>query len=216
MAATNDAFTVTVMVTRAEYLARSLSRRQPWVAEGISRRQWERRRRKITAVESAPVKGYPSPDGGSPSKAPRAGVGPTDDASQVPAHKRSLRRHDENLLMRRIHDYWDAQGMTRSDPQALAKAIHTIKLPERFKHMGRSPLSKIYRRARERLPVSYDRWVALIEKWDKSYDRRKAHDLVDRLITALGDRPPGILDRMFDHLGQQICDHLPKKVRRLN
>src|SRR5262249_44649030 len=30
-----------------------------------------------------------------------------------------------------------------------------------------------------------------------------------------GDRPPGILDQMFDHLEQQICDHLPKKVRRL-
>ena len=215
MAATSDAFTVTVMVTRAEYLAGSLSRRQPWLAEGISRRQWERRRRKITAVESAPAKGYPSPDGGSPSKAPRAAVGPTDDASQVPAHKRTLQRDDENLLMRRIHAYWDAHCMTQSDPQALSKAIHTIKLPERFKHMDRRALSKIYRRARESLPVAYDRWVALIEKWDKSYDRRKARDLVDRLIMAVGDRPPGILDRMFDHLRQQICDHLPKKVRRL-
>jgi hypothetical protein len=63
--------------------------------------------------------------------------------------------------------------------------------------------------------VAYDRWVALIEKWDKSYDRGKARDLVDRLVTAVGDRPLGILDRMFDHLGQQSCDHLPKKVRRL-
>jgi hypothetical protein len=215
MAATNDSFTVTVMVTRAEYLAGSLSRRQPWLAEGISRRQWERRRRKIKAVESAPAKGYPSPDGGSPSKAPRAAVGTTDDASQVPAHKRTLQRHDENLLMRRIHAYWDAHRMTQSDPEALSKAIHTIKLPERFKHMDRRALSKIYRRARESLPVAYDRWVALIEKWDKSYDRRKARDLVDRLVTTVGDRPPGILDRLFDHLGQQICDHLPKKVRRL-
>src|ERR1700740_2062586 len=38
------------MVTRAEYLARSLSRRQPWLAEGISRRTWERRQRKSSAA----------------------------------------------------------------------------------------------------------------------------------------------------------------------
>jgi hypothetical protein len=215
MAATNDAFTVTVMLTRAEYLARSLSRRQPWLAEGISRRQWERRRRKMTAVEIAQAKGYPGPDGGSPSEAPRGAVGPTDDASQAPAHKRTLRRHDENLLMRRIHAYWDAHGMTYSDPQALSKAIHTIKLPERFKHMDRRALSKIHQRARESLPVGYDRWVGLVEKWDKTYNRQKARDLVDRLVTAVGNRPRGILDLMFDHLERQICDHLPKKNRRL-
>src|SRR4051794_26762883 len=50
-----DAFTVTVMVTRADYLAGSLSRLQPWLAEGISRRQWERRRRKIAALTRAPA-----------------------------------------------------------------------------------------------------------------------------------------------------------------
>jgi hypothetical protein len=40
-------------------------------------------------------------------------------------------------------------------------------------------------------------------------------DLRHRLITAVGDRPLGILDHMFDHSEQQICDHWPKKVRRL-
>jgi hypothetical protein len=124
-------------------------------------------------------------------------------------------RHAEDLLIHRIHAYWDARGMTPSDPQALAKAIHTIILPEPFKHMDQRALGKVYRRARGRLPVRYDRWVDLIAKWDQSYDRRKARDLVARLITAVGDRPPGILGRMFNHLGQQICDHLPKKVRRL-
>jgi DNA-binding IclR family transcriptional regulator len=117
--------------------------------------------------------------------------------------------------MRRIHAYLDAHGMTQSDLQALSKAFHTIELPERFKYMDPRALSKIYRRAKGRLPAAYDRWIALIEKWDKSYDRRKARDLVDRLVTAVGDRAPGILDRMFDHLEQQICNHLPKKVRRL-
>jgi DNA-binding transcriptional ArsR family regulator len=63
--------------------------------------------------------------------------------------------------------------------------------------------------------MGYDRWVDLVEKWDKSYDHQKARNLVDRLITAVGDRPSGILDKLFDHLEQQICDHLPKKVRRL-
>src|ERR1700722_20675275 len=39
------------MVTRAEYLARSLSKRQPWLAEGISRRRWERRQRISNAAD---------------------------------------------------------------------------------------------------------------------------------------------------------------------
>lgn len=124
-------------------------------------------------------------------------------------------RHDEDLLLRRIHAYCDVQGMMPSDPEALAKAIRAITLPEPFKHMDGRALGKVYRRARKRLPVGYDRWVGLIGNWDKSYDRGKARDLIARLATAIGDRPPGILDQMFDHLERQICDHLPKKVRRL-
>ena len=222
------------MVTRAEYLAGSLSRRKPWAAEGIGRRQWERRRRNIAAatsapaasspaITSAPTKGARAPrlleltaDVASPaSKAPRATLVPADDIIPVPAGKRILLRQAEDLLIRRIHDYWDAQGMTYSDPQALTKAINAITLPELFKDMDGRALGKVYRRARERLPVGYDRWGSLIEKWDKSYDRRKARDLVDSLVTAFGDRLSGFLDQMFDHLEQQICDHLPKKVRRL-
>jgi hypothetical protein len=197
-----------MVVTRAEYLAASLSRLQPWLTEGISRRTWERRRGKSPAVTSAPAKGKPS-------KAPRSAVSPAGHISPVPAHKRTLSRQAEDLLLRRVHDYWDAQGMTPSNPQALAEAIRTIILPESLKHADRQALGKVYRRARGRLPGGYDRWVDLIAKWDKSYDRRKARDLVERLIAAVGDRPLGILDRMFDHLEQQICDHLPKKVRRL-
>ena len=211
------------MVTRAEYLAGSLSRLQPWLTEGISRRTWERRQRKITAATSAPAKVARKPRrrdltgnaGSLANKAPRAAVGSADDISPVPAHKRTVLRDAEDLLLRRIHSYCDEKGMTPGDPQARAKAIRAITLPELFKHKDRWALGKLYRRARQRLPVGYDRWVDLIEKWDKSYDRRKARDLVDRLVTAVDDRPHRILDQMFDHLGQQICDHWPKKVRRL-
>ena len=207
---------------------------KPWLADGISRRTWERRRLKITAVTSAttasspavtsaPAKGARTPLGrdltanvGRPaSKAPRAAVASTGDISLMQAQKRTARRDAEDLLLRRIHLYCDEQGMTPSDPRALAKAIHAITIPEPFKQMDGRALGKVYRRARERLPEGYDRWVGLIEKWDKSYDRRTARDLVDRLVTAVGDRPLGILDQLFDHLGRQICDHLPKKVRRL-
>ena len=38
--------------TRAVYLAKSLSRNKPWIAEGISRRTWERRRTKAAAETS--------------------------------------------------------------------------------------------------------------------------------------------------------------------
>jgi lambda repressor-like predicted transcriptional regulator len=204
------------MAKREEYLAQSLSRRQPWLAEGISRRQWERRRRKKASRKRGGQRISKGADGGgNRSEATRAAVAPTDDASQVPALKTTPQHDDENLLMRSIHAYWDSHRMTQSDPQALSKAIQAIKLPEGFEDMDRRGLSKIYRRARERLPVEYDRDIALIEKWDKSYDRRKARDLVERLVTAVGDRPLGIIDYMFDHLKQRTCDHLPKKVRWL-
>jgi predicted transcriptional regulator len=208
--------TVTSMATREEYLAQSLSRRQPWLADGIGRRQWERRRRKAASRKRAGQRiSNRAKGGGRPNKAPRAAVGPTDAASRSPAHKRTVRRDDENLLMRHIYAHLDAHGLTESDPRALTKAIHAIELPEPFKHMDPRGLIKIYRRARKRLPVAYDRSVALIEKWDKSYDRRKARDLVDRLVMAVGDRAPGIFDRIFDHVGQLILDHPAKKVRRV-
>ena len=223
MTVTDGAFAVAAMVTREEYLAGTLSRLQPWLAQGICRRTWERRRGKITAATSAPAKGARTPlrrdltanVRSAASKAPRAAVGSADDISPVPAHKRTLWRHDEDLLMHCIHAYCDTHGMTPSDPQALAKAIHAITVPERFKHMDGRALRKVYRRVRGRLPAGYDRWIGLVEKWDKSYKRQNARKLVDRLVMALGNRAPGILDRMFDHLERQICDHLPKKVRRL-
>ena len=56
-------------------------------------------------------------------------------------------------------------------------------------------------------PAGIDHWIGLVEKWDKSYDRQKARDLVDRLVTAIGDRPAVILDRLFASLEQQVCHH---------
>jgi hypothetical protein len=232
MAVTDGAFAVIVMVTRAEYLAGSFSRLQPWLAEGISRRQWERRR-KITAATGGPA-ATPSAATSASAKAartplrrnlttnvespanmaPRAAVSTADHISPPPAQIRTPLRHDEYLILRLFHDYWDAEGMSPNDPEALAKAIHTIKFPEPFKHMDARALGKRYRRARARFPGGYDRWVDLVEKWDPSYDRRKARNLVDRLVTAVGDRPAVILDRLFASLEQQVCHHL-KKVRRL-
>jgi lambda repressor-like predicted transcriptional regulator len=190
----------TAMPTREEYLARSATRLQPWLKEGVSRRTWERRRRKITALTSTPTVSPPVV---------------TRRSEVVPAYKKSLRRSDEDLLMRRIHAYWDAHGMTQTEPHALAKAIHAIILPERLKDMDRRALVKIYQRAKQRLPAGYDRWHRLIAKWDKSYDSQKARDLVHRLVTAFGGRPLEILDQLFGRLERQICDHWPKKVGRL-
>jgi lambda repressor-like predicted transcriptional regulator len=202
-------------ITRAEYLERSLSRRQPWLEEGISRRTFERRQRQSKIAKSTRAKKSLIPAGRSRKKAQHAAIGPADDTSAGLQDKRILHRQDRDLLMRRIHDYWDAQGIRDGDTQALGKAIRAIELPERFKDLDVPALLKVYRRAREGLPAAYDRWIDLIEKWDRAYSRQKARDLVDRLITALADRPPRILDRMFSHLERQICDHLPKKVRRI-
>jgi hypothetical protein len=179
------------MITRAEYLAASFSRTQPWLAEGISRRQWERRRKKTAAttapptsqraVTNAPAKGARTPrhrdltaDVGSPTDgAPRFRLGPADGITPVPVHRRTMLRDDEDALLRRIHAYWDAQGMTPGDPQGLAKALHGIAIPERLKQMDSRALRKVYRRARGRRPLQYDHWIGLVEIWDKSYNRQK-------------------------------------------
>jgi len=136
---------------------------------------------------------------------------------QRPAKSKSPAYPNDPEILRLVHSEWDAQGLTPEDPQALTKAIHALgnSWPERFKHMDRRALRKAYQRARKRLPVGYDRWIGLVETWDKSYDRQKARNLVDRLLTAVGDRSHEILDRLFGRLEKQICDHLPKKVRRL-
>jgi lambda repressor-like predicted transcriptional regulator len=130
---------------------------------------------------------------------------------------KSPARVNDQEILRVVHSEWDAQGLTPEDPKALTKAIHAMgnSRPERLKDMDTRALRKAFQRARGRLPVGYDRWIGLIEKWDKSYTRPKARDLVDRLVRAVGDRLFGILDKLFGHLEQQICDHLPKKVRRL-
>ena len=130
--------------------------------------------------------------------APRAAVSTADHISPPPAQIRTPLRHDEYLILRLFHDYWDAEGMSPNDPEALAKAIHTIKFPEPFKHMDARALGKRYRRARERFPGGYDRWVDSVEERDPSYDRRKARKLVDRFITAIGsNRPDKIVTQMF-------------------
>jgi hypothetical protein len=134
------------------------------------------------------------------------------------AKAKSPAQANDQEILRLVHSEWDAQGLKPEDPQALTKAIHATgkSRPERLKHMDERALRKAYQRARARLPVGYDRWIGLVEKWDKSYNRQKARNLVDRLVTAVGNRPRGILDQMFDHLERQICDHLPKKVGRLD
>jgi hypothetical protein len=211
---------VTVMVTRREFLARSLSKQQPWLAGGVSRRTWERRRRKNAEATSASGASPPVPSATAKSvrpplprdldvripstNAPRAALNLSNDKTPTPPHKKFQVRHDEDLVMRGIHAFWDAQGMTPSEPQALLKAIKAIILPERFKQMHKRALVKVYRRARERLPEGYDEWVSWIEKWDKSYSRQKARDLIDRLIAALGDRPRGILNEVFDRLENRL------------
>jgi predicted transcriptional regulator len=187
MAVTDGAFAVTLMATRAEYLAGSLSQLKPWRAEGITRRTFERRRARAAA--SAAVE-------------------------KVPAEKRQTQREAEDLLIRRIHAYWDAQGMTHSDPEALSKALHAITLPEPLKHKDRRELGRVYQRARGRLPTRYDDSIGLFQRWDKSYDCRRARALADRFVTALGDRPPEIFDQLIDYQERTNRDHWPKRVRQ--
>jgi DNA-binding transcriptional ArsR family regulator len=198
--------------TRREYLEQSLSRRQPWLEEGISRRSWERRRKSRIAEDTRPKRSLaPMSEMG---KAEHVAKGGADHIIPMQGGKRLLHQQDRELLMRRVHVYCDAQGIGVIDAQAVSRAIRAIELPERFKELDVRDLVKLYRRARERLPPSYDRWIGLIEKWDKAYTPQKARALVDHLIIVLSDRPRRLLDRMFAHLERQVC-HSAKKVRRV-
>jgi len=47
-------------VPRQEYLANSFSRNIPWEAKGISRRTWERRRKKAMVDAAASLSGFAS------------------------------------------------------------------------------------------------------------------------------------------------------------
>jgi hypothetical protein len=129
--------------------------------------------------------------------------------------KSSAYENDREIL-RLVYNEWDARGLTPDNPKALSIAIHALgySRPERFKHLDGRGLRKAFQRARARLPVAYDRWIGLIQKWDKSYDQSRARNLVDRLVAAVGDRPREILDEMFDRLEQRL-DYPPKKVREL-
>jgi hypothetical protein len=151
-----------------------------------------------------------------PNRSPNAGA-QLESRQQSRAKARSPAHVNDREILRLVHSEWDVQGLALDDLQAPTKAILALRnsWPERLKHMDRRALRRIYQRARGRLPEGYDRWIGLVEKWDKSYNRQKARNLVDRLITALGDRRREILERMFDRLVTEICDHSPKKVRRL-
>jgi hypothetical protein len=201
-------------MTRVEYLDRSLSRQQPWLEEGISRRTWERRQRKSKIATGTRAKKSIAPAGETREEAEHI---PTRSAGQItPTHgdKKLLHRQDHELLLIRVHDYLDAQGIREPNAWELSRAILAIELPERFRHLDVKALVKLYRRRRERLPPSYDRWIGLIEKWDTTYSRKRARVLVDRLINALGDRPQRFLDRMFDRLELKLYGNR-RKLRRL-
>ena len=116
-----------------------------------------------------------------------------------------------------IYRELDARGLTPGKPEALSIAIHALgkSKHERFRHLDGRALRKAFQRARARLPEGYDRWVGLVTKWDRSYTTQKARNLVDRLITAIGNRPRRILERVFEHLEQQFCESWSKKVKRL-
>jgi hypothetical protein len=78
-------------ISRAEYLDRSLSRRQPWVAEGISRRTWERRR-KLQHRDASPY-------AASPEQA--AVASPADDARRLDEARASVAKIYEQMAAER-------------------------------------------------------------------------------------------------------------------
>ena len=202
-------------MARAEYLERSLSRQQPWLAEEISRRTWERRQRKSTEAKSTRAKRSLTASGRSRKKAQHVAIGSGAHTTPVPRDKRisapagpgaANKSHPRLLGRARDKARRHASGGESNPLDRVTGAVQRL---------VRRSVGQGVQTGERASPAAYDRWIGLIEKWDRAYSRHKARDLVDRLITALADRPPRIVDRMFGHLERQICDHLPKKVRRL-
>ena len=69
-------------VSRAEYLAKSLSRLKPWETEGVSRRTWERRRKKAVASPCLPQTAVSQVRGSVSVTLPRHAVATTADSGR--------------------------------------------------------------------------------------------------------------------------------------
>jgi len=128
-------------VTRTAYLAKALTATRPWLAEGISRRTWERRRRKAVASPS-PTNlsegggGTCDTEAGPPQAGPPQGVadgrGTTDGehsdrlsrasfhGGEVPSHAngRGSERQNPRALSRRDQHLFNARGGSKASPLA--------------------------------------------------------------------------------------------------
>jgi hypothetical protein len=186
--------------TREEYLATSLSRLKPWEAQGISRRTYERRRRKLTVasppVASPPVASPPvaSPPVASPSVAsppvasPPAASPPAASAPRKPTRPDRVERTARNSqsgsasslgerlrLVRLVDDILVAQGQT-----TLTKRTDTKTLPKPYQDMQLETLRQNYRRALKAVPADYHRRLSLlcscgVADIENGRQRRKRH-----------------------------------------
>jgi hypothetical protein len=178
--------------TREEYLAGSLSRMEPWKAEGISRRTYYRRAPRASAVAPA-----------APSKPRPAGQHVRREKVQPSVRPPQEFNSDEQKLLRLV----EAQLKANVPLKSALRNVHGH-LPDRYQTLSNEALTKTYRRALRHRPVEYDRWITLIENWDPSYGRERAQNLVSQWLKVTNDRLPAdrrvpFLNHLFGHIEQR-------------
>ena len=133
-------------MTRAEYLDRSLSRLQPWLNGGISRRTWERRQSKGKIAISTRARRAIAPTGEAREEAKHVASAAEAQTTAIHGDKKLLHRQDRELLMIRVHHYWMRKVYENPTHGSVSRAILAIELPERFRHLDVKALVKLYRR----------------------------------------------------------------------
>ena len=211
--------------TREEYLATSLSRLKPWEPQGICRRTYERRRRKLT-VASPPVASPPvaSPPAASPSVASppvatppvaspprsrhasqRAQTGPNELARNRQSGSPSS-LGERLRLVRLVDGILEAQSQ-----KTLTKRTDTKTLPKPYQDMQLKTLRQNYLRAVKALPADYHRRLSLVQLWGRRHREweatpKAAREFFDDLIVIAGEHRIAALFDYIDHLeGQRWC-----------
>jgi hypothetical protein len=142
---------IMVRQTREEYEANSLSRQQPWVAEGISRRTWYRRHKQPGGTSAAG--GTSAGESSAGGTSPAGGTGPAGGTSAWRSRKLNLSGQD---VARRVLLRLAALRLPHTDRKSVIKVVGDL-YPT-----GKDAALKAYDRA---VPPELDRLIFLTRQW---------------------------------------------------
>jgi hypothetical protein len=198
---------------REQYLANALSRQQPWLAEGISRRTWERRRLKGTVA--SPVASPISTGVASPAVVASPVASPAIHGAAACVNDAASPLAEKLKLLRSLDVTLAAQGQT-----TLTKRTDISGLPEPYNGMRLNTLVQSLRRARDSVPPEYDRWLSDIRLWGTGHGELKSQptaprEFLDDLIVIAGQHRFPVLTEVFDHYEHRRWCWPAQKIERI-